>query len=328
MPWRLSVKNASSEPLLVVADPRLLWFEVKVPGKQKATICRLPGEVFPKHPDPATELVLRPGESVTHRFDPRLYCFGESGQTELVPGSQVSPRFGWPEERRTKWVNGKRAEEVVDRPPHVARGIDDATVSALARNQRRPAPPANALPAVKVVSGDGFALGSEYAPWSRARLPSAARTEGPLRLTLKQGSDAEAERTATVQLELRNRGAEPRFVYFRRELVSFEVVGPSGLSDCGAEPDHRSPDRHAFQRLAPGQSVTVYQRLVEACPRGTFATPGLYLVHARYESVHDGAEFELDAFVGRVSTEQPVGVRIRKGDRPPPRRMEHVRPER
>jgi hypothetical protein len=131
---------------------------------------------------------------------------------------------------------------------------------------------------------------------------------------------------ATVQLELRNRGAEPRYVYFRRELVSFEVVGPTGLAECDPEPDRRSPDRQAYERLAPGQSVTVHNRLVELCPRGTFGVPGLYLVHARFDATHDGAEFELGAFVGRVSTERPVAVRIRTGAHPPPRRMERAAP--
>lgn len=326
VPWQLELTNAGAAPVALFADPRLLWFEVKVPGKKGLVTCQLPEAVFPDAPDPASALLLAPGESVTHRFDPRLYCFGDSGQTVLVPGAQIAPRFGWPEQRRTRWVAGRRVEEVVDTPPHVAHVLDPAAARSLPKDAPPPDVRDHALATVKVLRSDGFALGSEYAAWARARLPSEPAPAGPLQLTLKQGSDAEAERMATVQLELRNRGTEPRFVYFRRELVSFEVVGPTGLTECDPEPDRRSPDRQAYERLAPGQSVTVHNRLVELCPRGTFGVPGLYLVHARFDATHDGAEFELAAFVGRVSTERPVGVRIRTGAHPPPRRMERAAP--
>jgi hypothetical protein len=325
VPWELELENRGSTPLLVAADPRLLWLEVKVPGKKTTTTCQLPPEVFPTRPDPATELLLAPGEKAAHRFDPRLYCYGESGQSVLVPGAQVSPRFGWPETHKTRWVNGRRVDEVVDGPPHVAQVLDAAPATPRHAHRAPPRPdPAHVTGTVKVVSGDGFALGSEYAAWSRARLPGPVTDSGPLRLTLEQGSDAEAERTATVRLSLVNRGTEARYVYFRRELLSFEVVGPTGLASCDAEPDLRAPDRSAYQRLAPGQSITVNNRLVELCPRGTFAIPGLYLVHARFDATHDGEEFDLDAVVGRVATDRPVGVRIRTGEKPPPRRMERV----
>lgn len=325
VPWQLELVNEGAAPVALFADPRLVWFEVKVPGKKGLVTCRLPEGVFPDAPDPASALLLDPGERVRHRFDPRLYCFGDAGQSVLVPGAHVTPRFGWPEQRRTRWVAGRRVEEVVDAPPHVAHVLDPAAARSLPRD----APPDvrdHAVANVKLLRSEGFALGSEYAAWARARLPSEPAPAGPLQLTLKQGSDAEAERMATVQLELRNRGAEPRYVYFRRELVSFEVVGPTGLAECDPEPDRRSPDRQAYERLAPGQSVTVHNRLVELCPRGTFGVPGLYLVHARFDATHDGAEFELGAFVGRVSTERPVAVRIRTGAHPPPRRMERAAP--
>lgn len=326
VPWRLDIANTSASPVALLADPRLLWFEVKVPGKKAPATCRLPDAVFPTRPDPASALLLAPGERVSHAFDPRLYCFGDSGQTVLVPGSHVAPRFGWPEQHRSRWVAGKRVEEVIDAPPHVAHVLDPAAARTVPRDGPPPSLFDRAVATVKLFRGDGFALGSEYAVWSRARLPGEAAPTGPLRLTLKQGSDATAERTATVQLELTNRDSKPRFVYFRRELVSFEVAGPTGLAECDPEPDRRAPDRQAFQRLAPGQSVTVYNRLVELCPRGTFGVPGLFLVHARFDGMHDGSEYDLDAFVGQVSTEQPVGVRIRTGAKPPAPRMERAAP--
>lgn len=326
VPWELEIENTGSAPVHLSADPRLLWFEVKVPGKTRTTTCRLPTELFPSRPAPGTGLVLEPGDRATHRFDPRLYCFAASGQTQLVPGTQVSPRFGWPERRRTRWVAGKRLEETLDEPPYVGRTLDPTTAPCGAAKGSR-GPSEEDGPGVKLLSAPGFALGSEYAAWSRVRVAPDPAEDSPFQLTLVQGSDATAERTATVQLALVNRGSRARYVYFRRELVSFEVVGPSGHALCDPQPDARSPDRHAFQRLAPGQRITVYNRLVELCPRGTFGSPGLYMVHARFDAARDGAEYDLDAFVGRAATSSPVGVRIRTGSRPPPTRMAHVTAE-
>src|SRR5690606_35109274 len=46
------------------------------------------------------------------------------------------------------------------------------------------------------------------------------------------------------------------------ELLSFEVMGPGGMASCDPQPDTRAPDRLAFLRLAPGQSMTITSRLV------------------------------------------------------------------
>jgi hypothetical protein len=105
-------------------------------------------------------------------------------------------------------------------------------------------------------------------------------------------------------------------VYVRRELISFEVMGPRGLVNCDPEPDLRAPDRQAFEYLRPGGKVTITSRLVELCPRGTFAQPGLYLVHARLDANQTGDEYDLEAYVGRIVSKQPVSVRIRTGETP------------
>src|SRR5690606_4863414 len=104
------------------------------------------------------------------------------------------------------------------------------------------------------------------------------------------------------------------YVYFRRELLSFEVMGPGGLVSCDPQPDTRAPDRQAFLRLSPGRSMTITSRLVELCPKGTFSRPGFYLVHARFDADDSGEELCLDAYVGRVASETPANVRIRTGE--------------
>jgi len=89
------------------------------------------------------------------------------------------------------------------------------------------------------------------------------------------------------------------------------------MASCDPQPDTRAPDRLAFLRLAPGQSMTITSRLVELCPKGTFSRPGFYLVHARFDADHSGEDFGLDAYVGRVASEKPANVRVRSGELEP-----------
>ena len=78
----------------------------------------------------------------------------------------------------------------------------------------------------------------------------------------------------------------------------------------------RSPDPQAYLNMTPGRVYTWSSRLVELCPRGTFARPGLYRIHARLDATETGEEFGLEAYVGRITTEDPVTVRIRTGESP------------
>ncbi len=309
LPWRMEIRNDGDVPVVLAADPQLLWLEVKAPGKKRTEICRLPKELFPARADRQAELRLEPGTAAARAFDPRLYCYSEGGQHQLVPGAQVTPHFGWPENTKTTWSNGKRVETVIDEPPYVAQVVTSS-------------PPVAGEPAparVKVIEGTTFALGSTYAAWSSARLPGPDTSTADFDLKLAAGSDAHAERTATIRLSLRNRSNRSRYVYFRRELISFEVMGPDGLVQCDPEPDFRAPERHSYSYLPAGKSLTVTSRLVELCPRGTFGRPGLYLIHARFDAAQDGDEFDLDAFVGRASSHDAVGVRIRTGEKYPMR---------
>ncbi len=309
LPWRLSIENVSDEPVRLVADPRLLSFKVEVPGKRKTASCRLPRNLVPKRQDPRTFVILGPGEGVVHHFDPRLYCFAAGGQWRLVPGAIIRPRFGWPEKTKSAWKRGKKVPvKVEQKPPFVAhvldgkvKQIDDDTPGG-----------------IKGLSSETFALRSEYARWAKTRLEAdrARRDKGPIQMRVTQGSDARAEIYASISLKLKNRSKRTRRLYFRRELVSFEIMGPNGLTTCDAQPDLRSPDRQAFLSLRPGRTLTVRSRLVELCPRGTFARPGLYLVHARLDSRVNGNEFGIDAYTGRVVSESPATVRIRTGDQP------------
>jgi hypothetical protein len=305
LPWSLSIVNRSKEKVRFTADPRLLWFEVKVPSKKQAQNCRLPGDLFPRGSEKRVQVELGPGEGVAHAFDPRLYCFASGGQWQLVPGAFVTPHFGWKPKMKVSWQRGKRVEEPAPKQsePFVAMPADSDEDDATG--------------GVKELVADPFALRSEYAEWSRTRIDEEEKKKKPpLELRVTQGSDAQAERTATISIRLKNTSKRSQWVYFRRELVSYEVMGPDGLVTCDSQPDLRAPDRQSFARVGPGGSIGVTSRLVELCPTGTFGRPGLYLVHARFDAVDDGSEWNIDAFMGSVHSREPATVRIRTGELP------------
>lgn len=326
LPWRYQIRNVGKRPVRVAADPRLLWFEVEVPGKKKRQTCRLPASLFPTFADKHFSLVLRPGDSFGQRFDPRLYCFAAGGQTELVSGSVVYPRFGWPKQHVTSWKSGKKitTEKLLApfavTPPERSGGKPRRGARAKAQTQARP----KADTHLKLVEGKAFSLTTAYAGWSKSALPDETKMsqdgdwDAPEpSLSMTTGSDAAAERLATVSVRLKNPSTSRKLVvYFRRELMSFEVMGPDGVVSCEPEPRERFPEPQAFTTLGAGKSIVVTSRLVELCPRRTFDRPGLYLIRARFESKDSGAEFGLQAFTGRVVADQPATVRIRGGEKP------------
>jgi hypothetical protein len=345
--WALAVINRGGETMSVVFDPRLLTLEVEAPPDPKAKknakppkprLCRLPDELRPSRADAAYVLELAPGHGMVEAFDPRLYCLPDQGTTPLVAGARVSATFGWTPKTKAVWRHGKRVEEPLPvTPPFVAsiapkapdnadagaEGADasvdaksdggDATSGIVMKDETQADAGAEAVVngGVKELRGTPFELGPDYAP------PPKPPANG-LVFEMTRGSDAANEDSATVTVQLVNRSSRPETVYFRRELVTFEVSSVDGTSTCDPGPDDRSPDRQAFTRLAPGRSLTVTSRLEEMCERDTFARPGLYLVRATFDSDLSGSAFGLDAFVGHLTADRPATVRIRAGKLPFP----------
>jgi hypothetical protein len=300
-------------------------------------MCRLPVDLLPKDVEPRLNVTLAPNESVAQMVDPRLYCFAAGEQKQLVPGARVATHLGWPElPDKTTWRGGKTAKTPVPQPPpfvaHQAEVDIEMAVQArttalkVAGSARRPKGGPKPSPASlgvplpagvdKQLRGPELVLQDTYSQWSsKARDPSAsAPDESPLEIRVVQGSDAKTEHEATVQVTLHNRSRKKALVYFRREFITYEIVGPAGTLGCDPSPDTRAPDREAFVSLAPGASKSYSVRLAEMCPRDTFDMPGLYLVNATYDATESGAQWNLSAFTGTVSSTKPANVRIRIGE--------------
>lgn len=332
-PWLVHIVNRGQEPTELVADTRLLWFEVKLPGKKKTSLCRLPEPLSPgNQPEARLVVHLDPGEGVADQFDPRLYCFAEGEQRMLVPGAEITPYFGWPEAPpKKRWRKGKLVEEpALQKPPFVARISQPpqtpGTAQYSSKLQAGVSPQAAARlnsaavsDADKHLAGAPLTLKSEYAQWARpGSIPAPHETpEQPppaVGFRLVQGSDARAEHEATVELSVSNQSPLPVYVYFRRDMVTFEVIGPYGVSHCPGRLEERKPERRSFLHLTRGASRKYAVRVAELCPRGTFGMPGLYLVYARFDAMLDGANQGINAFVGPIYSKTPATVRIRTGE--------------
>ncbi|HKO52638.1 MAG TPA: hypothetical protein VJV79_33250 [Polyangiaceae bacterium] len=339
LPWAFAVVNRGTEAAVVNFDARLLSLEISPPaaaepeaasGKAKAlkaakpkkppkpVLCRLPADVVPSSADPALAIKLEPGEGLVQNFDPRLYCVGKT-PWPLVEGAQLSAHFGWPVKMKTTWKGGKREEQpAVQREPFVAEPIE-AQGSLPAADAARDAEKAEASEAserrIKELNGTPFTLGSNFG--GAVKPPPGAPAKPPgLELSIS-GSDAANESAVTATTTLTNRGPRKQDVYFRREMVTYEVSGPDGVFQCDPQPDRRSPaDRSAVQTLRPGGKSSAVTRLIEMCPAHAFARPGLYLVHARFDAADPATELGFNAFMGRLVSAKPALVRVRRGELP------------
>jgi hypothetical protein len=324
-PWTLHIHNRGSTPVGVMADPGLLWFEVSGPGAGAQT-CRLPEPLWPKNMRRRAEITLGPDQRFSRRFDPRFFCFAELRQTALIPGAKVTPHFGWPHETRSTVVNGKRVEQpLTPRAPFIAWAVPEAQPAAPSSvpadeaegddtgSESRPSSEgAWQLPSegLKNLVGGTIVLSPAYSKWSeRSPAPRDGMAVGML-----AGSDAEDERGALVTVGIGNAGATAQTAVVRRDLLSFDVLGPDGSFECPTV-DMGSPDVASFSTLAPRAAEQLVVRMIEMCPRGSFSRPGLYEVRATWHAKFSGQALDIDAFVGDVSSPQPALVRVRSGER-------------
>ncbi len=338
LPWAYAVVNRGSEPMRVALDPRLLRFELEpappeetpeAKGKRKPIKakkpkkreCTLPTGIRPGKVDKKTEVVLAPGEGIVETFDPRLYCLPIDGKSPFDPGVTITAHLGFVPKTKTVWRKGKKVDEPVPQT--------SPFVAVPAEEKPAPAPPPEPPPAEKTkgkkakvepppeegakeLVGTAFALGADY----DVKPPPSDLPPPVLDVVLSRGSDANSEESATITVQIKNRSKEKHQIFFRRELVSFEVSGPDGRIRCDPQPDGRAPDRQAFRTLTPGGVVTTTSRLIELCPDDTFARPGLYLAHARFDASASGSEFGFEAVIGKFASEKPAVIRIRTGELP------------
>ncbi|HEY3665218.1 MAG TPA: hypothetical protein VGL19_04425 [Polyangiaceae bacterium] len=325
LPWGFTIVNRGTEAAVVDFDARLLSLEITPPpdkvdvsakAKPKAkkppkpVVCRLPADVAPSSVDAALAIKLEPGEGLAQTFDPRLYCVGKA-PWPLTEGAVVTPHIGWPTAMKVSWRAGKREEKPGPQKEPFLAEPSEAQGSLPAGTDSKGAPERR----VKELTGTPLTLGSDFSEQDDA--PKGTPKEPPGLVLSITGGDATNEGAAVATTTFTNRGKKKQDLYFRRELISYEVSGPDGVFQCDPKPDNRAPtDRSAIQTLRPGGKLSAVSRLIEMCPAHAFARPGLYLVHARFDSADSGSDLGANAFMGRLVSAKPALVRIRQGELP------------
>jgi hypothetical protein len=310
-PWVLQIDNRGDSPVELVADPRLLWFEVQTSAAKAPVTCRLPKPLWPEFAVDDTRLTIAPGQGYRRSFDPRFYCFAPVAQTLLVPNARVVPHFGWPQRTRTVWKEGKRTEELAlpDEPPFVAAAVQvNPETGQVVANE-----PGMTEQGIKQLRAPSLLLSPAYAAWSE---PATSVDEESLVLDVIDGMDAENERAATIAVSLTNRSKRMIPIYLRAELMRYQVTGPEGTFECRSPQITGPSDPSSFSNMQPGKTIRLVERLIEVCPSGAFSRPGLYEVGASYHVPWSGQDVGVDGFAGDLESARSALIRVRHGDRP------------
>src|SRR5690606_22287462 len=152
----------------------------------------------------------------------------------LVEGTEVQAVYGYAVETEIRWERGKRVERALTETPPFVLTSPPEEEGAPVRT-------------AKVLTSAPFMLGETYPLSKVSALPRsedseaheaerARRRESPLKLTLADLGAADRTFSKVLQLTLKNQTREPLDVVLKRELFSFEVIGPQGATTCVLEP--------------------------------------------------------------------------------------------
>lgn len=279
-PFRYIVeaRPRGAEPVEVVADRRLLRFEVRPTEGRRRFRCRHPSA--PRRVSEGRVRTLQAGgEGASWRewIDLRMYCTGRALDA-LEAGATVEPSYGWPRATRTRWV-ARRPD--APRREWVAH-VDPAPITFTA-----------------VPEGEGTRRvdGEEPTPIDVALSSTSARTGGGL----------------VLRTSVRSREGTER-VYVRPDAWSFHVRGPLGDVTCAIEMGGGSPPPDLFRRITRRRAARERLDADFFCPEHTFEVAGVYEIAPEVQLPHSGEEWELDAVTGRFRG-PPAVIRITRGDR-------------
>lgn len=286
--WLLRVANEGDVPVRILADARLIAFDVTPRSAPRAVHCELPPAMRPAD-DLERAMILPPHHAFDDEFEPRLYCFGEAAFDALDPGAIVIARLG-------------PHESAAGASPELA--PVDGVEPVVASEPVLLAPP--------------IALPDERSPdetWL-ARPSSSDRPLDLARLKLEspRAIDAASPEAAAVPLTLRNEGSTPVTVRFRPETIGFDVIAPNGAHRCAWPALPSAPTRELFTTLPARGSVQLTLMLQSYCADPVFDRSGLLAVRPFLETRYaSGAALGLRTFDGDLVGSSVTFVRIQHG---------------
>jgi hypothetical protein len=287
-PWVLRVMNNGDVPVRVVADARLLSLDVTERSAPKARHCELPEDMRPADPLERS-LVLPPKRAYAETFEPRLYCFDGKLLDALSSGSLVVARLG------------------------LARAGESAFAVAAIDG---------VLPQVgdrRVLESLPFRLPDEAV--ASVTTPHDMTTDGAnLSLVSAPTVDALSVDTIEIPLTLRNGGSRPLVVRFRPEMLSFDLVRPSGVEHCAWPTVPAAALAESFAPLPPKKGSLQLVADIDAYCRGpALSQGGLIAIWPKLDTRNgSGQGIGVRSFDGQVAAVVPTIVRLHHGRLPPP----------
>ncbi len=307
--WTVKLVNGGADPIRIVADPRLLSFDVSNAGHDQH--CTLPADMTPTT-DTERTLVVPPNRSWSAEIDPAMYCFTSAQTAALAPGATVTANFGF------------AVQSGAYRPPYA---VTPVASDAGAQPARRISAPVVTLAAAfsSPQAGTPGSLDAGATPLSL----DASITTNPanaypvkLKLSLPDRLDASRAFEQSVTVSITNEGDRPVHTLITPPTIGFAVELPSGrLVRCGADtavsafPELVStlaPRARTAQTIDIGAVCGVYMR-----------RPGLYRVRPRLDTHLVAPPPGTTAFWSGESLGTPMLMRIRTGEDPmPPPRLD------
>lgn len=281
-PFRYIVEVAArgAEPVEVVADRRLLRFEVRPQESRRRFTCRHPAA--PSRVSESRVRTLRAGDAEgpwREWIDLRMYCTGRALDALAGGGASVEARYGWPRRARTRWVARRPEAPLREWIAH----LDPAPFVA-------PAVPRD---------GTTTRIGGEDGP-------------SPIDVSLTSTS-ARTGASLVLRTAIRAREGSER-VYTRPDAWSFRVRGPLGDVVCRAAMGGGSPPPDLFRRITTRVAAREALDADYFCPEHTFELAGVYEVVPEVTLPHSGEEWDLGAVTGRFRGPLAT-MRITRGGR-------------
>ena len=273
----LELRPRGAEPIEVLADRRVLRFEVRPSEGRRRFTCRHPAAPSRASDARARTLTSGSAEDASWRewIDLRMYCTG-SALRALEAGATVTPTYGWPRPTRTRWI------------------------------ARRPGAPTRAWTA----HADLAPLAFPGVPQEALTTRAGGEGESPLDVSLASTS-ARTGSALVLRPSIRAREGTER-LYVRPDAWRFHVRGPLGDVTCAVERGGGSPPPDLFRRVTRRSAVRATLDADFFCPEHTFDLAGVYEVAPEVELPHSGEEYGLDAVTGRFRG-PAVPIRITHG---------------
>jgi hypothetical protein len=290
-PWTVRVANEGDVPVRLLADTRLLSFDLTGRGERRPFHCELPAAMTSDDPL-VRAVVLPPHRAFVEVVDPRLYCFSTAGLAALAPGAIVVAHLG-------------------------GRG-NPATVAPL-DDVQPPVAPLRSLQSQPIALPDDPTPepGATTEPQTDPALPTADSAK--LTLGAPLTVDAPTAQDITIPLTLRNEGSSPVIVRFRPDSVGFDVSRPGMSQRCVWPAVPTSPSRDLYATVPAHGSVDLTIVLTAYCHGDVLAWPGLIAVRPWLDTrFSSGRALGIRSFDGIVIASRPTLVRLQHTSTPVP----------